>query len=145
MSACCLTTHQIQFFRHNGFLKLPTPLPPESVARLKETIVRQIREEIAPVARDGQGRVRAAEPHAQARFAEADGLETAGKRQGYFFQTKIAFRANGYHGVLIRLKGVFQMRHGFIPTPGEALLRLACFFYKICKIQRMMVRRGVFI
>ena len=51
-----LTSEQVQLFRHNGFLKLPRTLPLESVARLKETICRHLREEIAPVQRDSQGR-----------------------------------------------------------------------------------------
>jgi phytanoyl-CoA hydroxylase len=51
-----LTPEQIRFFRHNGFLKLPRGLPPETVSALKETIWRQIREEVEPVVRDRQGR-----------------------------------------------------------------------------------------
>jgi ectoine hydroxylase-related dioxygenase (phytanoyl-CoA dioxygenase family) len=58
-----LTPEQVRFFRHNGFLKLPGRLPEEAegplptVARLKETVWRHIREEIAPVMRDRDGRV----------------------------------------------------------------------------------------
>jgi phytanoyl-CoA hydroxylase len=51
-----LTTEQVHFFRHSGFLKLPRPLPEERVAALKETIRQQIREEVEPVVRDRQGR-----------------------------------------------------------------------------------------
>jgi phytanoyl-CoA hydroxylase len=52
-----LTADQVRLFRHNGFLKLPRPLPPDRVAALKETIWRHIREEVEPVVRDRQGRV----------------------------------------------------------------------------------------
>jgi phytanoyl-CoA hydroxylase len=52
-----LTSEQFFLFRHNGFLKLPEPLPAEMVTELKETIHRHIREEIAPVVRDSQGRI----------------------------------------------------------------------------------------
>jgi phytanoyl-CoA hydroxylase len=52
-----LTNEQIALFRHNGFLKLPERLPQETVDALKATIWRHIREEIAPVDRDREGRV----------------------------------------------------------------------------------------
>src|SRR5947207_2942798 len=52
-----LTSEQVFLFRHNGFLKLPEPLPPDTVAQLKETILRDIRDEIAPIVRDGQDRI----------------------------------------------------------------------------------------
>jgi ectoine hydroxylase-related dioxygenase (phytanoyl-CoA dioxygenase family) len=52
-----LTPEQTALFRHNGFLKLPDPLPADSVARLKETILAHLRDEIAPVTRDRRGRV----------------------------------------------------------------------------------------
>jgi phytanoyl-CoA hydroxylase len=52
-----LTPEQIAFFRHNGFLKLPTSLPAETVAQLRETIWEHVKQEIAPVVRDKQGRV----------------------------------------------------------------------------------------
>jgi phytanoyl-CoA hydroxylase len=52
-----LTPEQIYLFRHNGFLKLPASLSSETVAGLQETIWRHLREEIAPVVRDKQGRV----------------------------------------------------------------------------------------
>jgi len=52
-----LTAEQVFLFRHNGFLKLPEPLPAEMVSRLKETIERHIRDEIAPIVRDRQGRI----------------------------------------------------------------------------------------
>jgi phytanoyl-CoA hydroxylase len=52
-----LTPEQIQFFRHNGFLKLPQRLPDETVARLREAIWSDIRGEVEPVVRDRQGRV----------------------------------------------------------------------------------------
>lgn len=44
-----LTSEQYHLFRHNGFLKLPQRLSEEMVVRLKETIHRDIREEIAPI------------------------------------------------------------------------------------------------
>jgi ectoine hydroxylase-related dioxygenase (phytanoyl-CoA dioxygenase family) len=52
-----LTPEQIHLFRHNGFLKLPGSLPAETVAQVRETVWKHIREEIAPVVRDRQGRV----------------------------------------------------------------------------------------
>src|SRR5205823_5094593 len=52
-----LTPEQIHFFRHNGFLKLPQPLPARTVVQLRETIWKQIREEVEPVVRDKLGRV----------------------------------------------------------------------------------------
>jgi ectoine hydroxylase-related dioxygenase (phytanoyl-CoA dioxygenase family) len=52
-----LTSAQAQLFRHNGFLMLPSSLPEERVARLKETICRHIDEAIPPVMCNRQGRV----------------------------------------------------------------------------------------
>jgi len=52
-----LTPEQVHLFRHNGFLKLPGRLSRERVTQLVETIRQQIREEVAPVVRDKQGRV----------------------------------------------------------------------------------------
>src|SRR5690349_15594389 len=52
-----LTHEQFALFRHNGFLKLPERLPQERVDTLKEIIWRHIREEIAPVDRNREGRV----------------------------------------------------------------------------------------
>lgn len=51
-----LTPTQIQLFRHNGFIKSPTRLSDERVSKLRETIWRNIHEEIEPVVRDRQGR-----------------------------------------------------------------------------------------
>jgi phytanoyl-CoA hydroxylase len=51
-----LTQEQVHLFRHNGFLKLPRPLPTERLAALKATILRQIEEGVEPVVRDRQGR-----------------------------------------------------------------------------------------
>lgn len=51
-----LTLEQVRLFRHNGFLKLPRRLPSETVAALKETVLRHIDEGIEPVVRDRQGR-----------------------------------------------------------------------------------------
>src|SRR5438067_6025904 len=52
-----LTPEQIFLFRHNGFLKLPESLSQETVVALKETIRKQIQDEVEPVVRDKQGRV----------------------------------------------------------------------------------------
>jgi phytanoyl-CoA hydroxylase len=52
-----LTPEQVHFFRHNGFLKLPTRLPSETVTQLRETIWEHVKQEIEPVVRDKQGRV----------------------------------------------------------------------------------------
>src|SRR5205807_716369 len=52
-----LNREQLHFFHHNGFIKLPRGLSEETVARLKETIRRHIREEREPVVRDKSGRV----------------------------------------------------------------------------------------
>jgi phytanoyl-CoA hydroxylase len=52
-----LTSEQARFFRHSGFLKLPTCLPSETVGALRETVRRQIAEEVEPVVRDARGRV----------------------------------------------------------------------------------------
>ena len=51
-----LSPMQVQFFRHNGFLRLPTGLSPERVGSLRGTVQRHIAEEIPPVVRDRQGR-----------------------------------------------------------------------------------------
>lgn len=52
-----LTAQQTAFFRHNGFLKLPTRLSEESVEVLKATILAHVAEEVAPIVRDKQGRI----------------------------------------------------------------------------------------
>jgi phytanoyl-CoA hydroxylase len=52
-----LTDAQLDLFQNNGFLKLPARLPDETVATLKETILRNMREEVAPVVRDAEGRI----------------------------------------------------------------------------------------
>jgi ectoine hydroxylase-related dioxygenase (phytanoyl-CoA dioxygenase family) len=52
-----LTSEQVFLFRHNGFTKLPEPLPTDMIVRLKETILRDIRDEVAPVVRDRDDRV----------------------------------------------------------------------------------------
>jgi phytanoyl-CoA hydroxylase len=51
-----LTLEQVRLFRHNGFLKLPRPLPHATVAALKEAVLRHLEEGIEPVVRDRQGR-----------------------------------------------------------------------------------------
>lgn len=55
--ATALTPHQVQLFRHNGFLKLPNRLPKETVEQLKETISKNIENEIEPVVRDPNGTI----------------------------------------------------------------------------------------
>lgn len=52
-----LTAEQIDLFHHNGFVKLPARLPIETVSTLKETILRNMCEEIAPIVRDASGRI----------------------------------------------------------------------------------------
>ena len=52
-----LTTEQVQFFHHNGFIKLPNQLPEETVDGLKETIWKHINEKIEPIVRDWKGRI----------------------------------------------------------------------------------------
>ena len=52
-----LTAEQIALFRHNGFLKLPTRLPEETITILKETILSHIEQEVTPIVRDKQGRI----------------------------------------------------------------------------------------
>jgi ectoine hydroxylase-related dioxygenase (phytanoyl-CoA dioxygenase family) len=52
-----LTPEQTRLFRHNGFLKLPVSLSEDRVARLKETIWRDVRSAVEPVVRDRQERV----------------------------------------------------------------------------------------
>ena len=52
-----LTPEQFQFFRHNGFIKLPGQLPDEMVEQLKQTILRHIDDLVEPVMRDSHGRV----------------------------------------------------------------------------------------
>jgi ectoine hydroxylase-related dioxygenase (phytanoyl-CoA dioxygenase family) len=52
-----LTPEQVWLFRLIGFVKLPEPLPPETLAALKERIDADVSAEIEPVVRDTQGRV----------------------------------------------------------------------------------------
>jgi len=51
-----LTREEVAFFRHNGFLILPTRFSDDFVARLKEAVLNDIRAEKEPVVRSG-GRV----------------------------------------------------------------------------------------
>lgn len=51
-----LTLEQVRLFRHNGFLKLPCSLSPDTVAALKEAVLRHLEEGIEPIVRDRQGR-----------------------------------------------------------------------------------------
>jgi phytanoyl-CoA hydroxylase len=52
-----LSDDQIKLFRHNGFLRLPGRLPDETVAQLKETILKDVENVVEPVARDKNGDV----------------------------------------------------------------------------------------
>ena len=52
-----LTREQIHHFRHNGYLRIRECLPAETVQRLKETIARDISNEVEPVVRDSSGQV----------------------------------------------------------------------------------------
>jgi hypothetical protein len=52
-----LTGQQIRLFRHNGFLKIPEPLPSTIVDELKRTIMEDIRKEVEPVQRDTDGNI----------------------------------------------------------------------------------------
>ena len=52
-----LTPQEVQLFRHNGFIKLPTRLPGDLVDTLKAMALKDIREEVEPVARNKDGRV----------------------------------------------------------------------------------------
>ena len=52
-----LTPQEVQLFRHNGFIKLPTQLNGDLVESLKAAALKDIREEVEPVARNKDGRV----------------------------------------------------------------------------------------
>src|SRR5947209_1500254 len=52
-----LPAEQVRFFRHNGFLKLPAPLPGTLLRELREAVSRDISDEVAPVVRDRHGRL----------------------------------------------------------------------------------------
>ncbi len=52
-----LTPQEIQLFRHNGFIKLPTRLTDDLVDGLKAAALKNIREAVEPVARNKDGRV----------------------------------------------------------------------------------------
>ena len=52
-----LTTDEIRFFRYNGFLRLPWPLPDALVERLKAQIGADIEQEVEPLSRDYRGDV----------------------------------------------------------------------------------------
>ncbi len=52
-----LTPQEVQLFRHNGFIKLPTRLNDDLVESLKAAALKDIREEVEPVARNKDGRV----------------------------------------------------------------------------------------
>ena len=52
-----LSSEQVRFFRHNGYLKLPTALADDRLRVLKDTILSDIDRVVEPVARDAEGRV----------------------------------------------------------------------------------------
>ena len=52
-----LTTDEIRFFRHNGFLKLPWRLPAELVEAVKKQATDDIEQEVMPLSRDYRGDV----------------------------------------------------------------------------------------
>jgi ectoine hydroxylase-related dioxygenase (phytanoyl-CoA dioxygenase family) len=52
-----LTQRQVHLFRHNGFVKLPDPLPLDLVDRLKDAIRADIRNGVGPVQKDPGGNV----------------------------------------------------------------------------------------
>ena len=52
-----LTHEQVRLFRHNGFLKLKDRLPETLVERLKAAAHQDLREGVAPIVRNKEGRV----------------------------------------------------------------------------------------
>ncbi|HET6387477.1 MAG TPA: phytanoyl-CoA dioxygenase family protein [Armatimonadota bacterium] len=52
-----LTSDQVRFFQHCGYLKLPERLSPDEVMGLREAILDGINHEMEPVVRDRTGRV----------------------------------------------------------------------------------------
>ena len=46
-----LTTQELELFRHNGFVNLPTQLSPERVEALKAAALKDIHDEVEPVSR----------------------------------------------------------------------------------------------
>ena len=50
-----LTPEQIRLFRHNGFLKLPHPLPQETVENLKTAIWTDLKNEVEPIVHSPDG------------------------------------------------------------------------------------------
>ena len=53
-----LTLQEVQLFRHNGFVRLPTQLPAEQVDALKEAVWKDIRDEVEPVVRQNGRAIR---------------------------------------------------------------------------------------
>ncbi len=51
-----LTPQEVQLFRHNGFIKLPTRLPEERVAALKAATLKDMQEGVEPIVRQN-GRI----------------------------------------------------------------------------------------
>lgn len=56
-SEYALTDEEIQLFRNNGFVLLDHTLSPERVEKLRETIHRDIENEVEPVSRNDEGEV----------------------------------------------------------------------------------------
>ena len=50
-----LSPEQIRFFRHNGFLKLPHPLPRETLEDLKAAVWSELTKEVEPIVRGPDG------------------------------------------------------------------------------------------
>ena len=57
MGTRLLTREEVHLFRHNGFLKLPGCLSNDLVLQLRETILKDVDGAVAPVVRNGDGRV----------------------------------------------------------------------------------------
>ena len=55
MMNALLTPEQIRLFRHNGFLKLPHPLPQETVEDLKAAVWADLNNEVEPIVRSSDG------------------------------------------------------------------------------------------
>jgi phytanoyl-CoA hydroxylase len=51
-----LTPEEVQFFRHNGFVRLPASLERSDLLRLREAVLRDLRAAVEPVVRDRHGR-----------------------------------------------------------------------------------------
>ncbi|MDA0840317.1 MAG: phytanoyl-CoA dioxygenase family protein [Planctomycetota bacterium] len=52
-----LHPEEVRYFRHNGFLRLPTVLSSDRVSSLRETILKDIENVVEPAVRNAEGRV----------------------------------------------------------------------------------------